>query len=79
LASVLWFFLSALAVHRFYLGRIRQAVFFLVVDWGGWLIFFVSHSQAASAGMALGVGIVGLANIRMFFDLFIPRWASEYE
>ena len=52
--TCLWFFLSGLAVHKFYLGKVRQGIFYLIVPWLAVLVFILGAVDAAGGRDAQG-------------------------
>ena len=81
----LWFFLSWLGLHKFYLGRIATGVVYVVAPWVLILVFifgFVMAESNPEAGGATAV-VSGLALIAYglwwVVDLFtIPRQVNAY-
>lgn len=81
----LWFFLSWLGLHKFYLGRIATGVVYVVAPWVLILVFifgFVIAESNPEAGGATAV-VSGLALIAYglwwVVDLFtIPRQVNAY-
>ena len=76
----LWFFMSWLGLHKFYLGRIATGVVYVVAPWILILVFLVGFVMAESNPEAGGATAVlsGLAlivyGLWWFVDLFtIPR------
>lgn len=43
LAYALWFFLGTLGAHRFYLGKIKTAVTYLLIALFGWLLLGIPY------------------------------------
>ena len=43
LAYALWFFLGTLGAHRFYLGKIKTAVTYLVIALFGWILVGIPY------------------------------------
>ena len=81
----LWFFLSWLALHKFYLGRVMVGVIYLVAPWI--LILFIlfgivmTESNAGIGAATAMVGLVGslVYSVWWFVDLFtIPRQVTAY-
>lgn len=54
IAYLLWFFLSGLAVHKFYLGKVKQGIFYLIVPWLAVLVFILGAVDAAGGRDAQG-------------------------
>ena len=54
IAYLLWFFLSGLAVHKFYLGKVKQGIFYLVAPWLAVLVFILGVLDAAGKRDAQG-------------------------
>ena len=81
----LWFFLSWLGIHKFYLGRIATGIIYVVAPWVLILVFAVSFVMAESNPEA-GGATAGLSLLALFVygvwwvvDLFtIPRQVNAY-
>jgi TM2 domain-containing membrane protein YozV len=43
LAYALWFFLGTFGAHRFYLGKIKTGIAFLVIAFLGWILLFIPY------------------------------------
>ena len=68
IAYLLWFFLGALGVHRFYLGQTGSGIAMAIISVASWVTVFV------------GVGLLGLAIIAVWWlvDAFlIPGIATR--
>jgi hypothetical protein len=82
LAYLFWFFLGGFAIHNFYLGKIKLAIFQLL---GGLfsLILMVAGGAGGPAGMGT-IGVVGVILLGIWFlsflaDLFlIPGRVAAY-
>ena len=81
----LWFFLSWLALHKFYLGRTTEGLIYLIAPWV--LVIFLLFGivlTESNAGMGAATAIVGLLGLLVyavwwFVDLFtIPRQVTAY-
>ncbi len=94
LTYVLWFFLSFLGIHKFYLGRIWAGILYVIApSIAVWFLFIglimsidpasqVSYGEELSEGMFLAaIGFLGLFvyAIWWFIDLFtIPNQVDKY-
>ncbi len=84
-AYLLWFLLSWLALHKFYLGRITVGVIYLIAPWLCILVivsgFAMAESDAAMGTVTLMAGLLGLLvyGIWWLVDLFtIPGQVMAY-
>jgi len=76
----LWFFLSWLGLHKFYLGRIGVGILYLVAPWLAVIILLggivLAESSVEAGALSVMVGAVALLAyfVWWFVDLFtIPR------
>lgn len=81
----LWFFLSWLGLHKFYLGRIATGVVYVVAPWVLILVFVVGFAMAESnpeaGGATAGLSLLALLVYGVWWvvDLFtIPRQVNAY-
>lgn len=73
-AYFLWFFLSWLGVHKFYLGRIASGVLYIFAPWLATFIMLSGVAAASEAGALLGLLALFAWGVWWFVDLFtIPR------
>ncbi|MCE2454071.1 MAG: TM2 domain-containing protein [Nitrospinae bacterium] len=73
----LWFFLSWLGLHKFYLGRIATGVVYVVAPWILILVFANPEAGGATAGLSLLALLV--YGVWWVVDLFtIPRQVNAY-
>ncbi len=84
-AYLLWFLLSWLALHKFYLGRITVGVIYLIAPWLCILVavsgFAMAESDAAMGTVTLMAGLLGLLvyGIWWLVDLLtIPGQVTAY-
>ncbi len=81
----LWFFLSWLGIHKFYLGRIATGVIYVVAPWV-LIVFFFTGLIMAESNPEAGSGTAGLSLLALLaygvwwvVDLFtIPRQVTAY-
>ena len=94
LTYVLWFFLSFLGIHKFYLGKIWAGMLYIIAPSIAWIFLFIglvmtidpNELHYASEGMEEGhymamIGFMGLVvyAIWWFIDLFtIPNQVDKY-
>ena len=94
LTYVLWFFLSFLGIHKFYLGKIWAGILYIIAPSVAWIFLFaglvmsidptsqVSYGEELTGGEFLVViGFIGFAvyAIWWFIDLFtIPSQVDKY-
>ena len=94
LTYVLWFFLSFLGIHKFYLGKIWAGILYIIAPSVAWIFLFaglvmsidstsqVSYGEELTGGEFLVViGMIGFAvyAIWWFVDLFtIPNQVDKY-
>ena len=77
-AYFLWFFLSWLGVHKFYLGRIASGVLYVFAPWLAIFIMLSGVTAASEAGALLGLLALFAWGVWWFADLFtIPRQTAE--
>ena len=81
----LWFFMSWLGLHKFYLGRIATGVVYVVAPWILILVFVVGFVMAESnpeaGGTTAGLSLLALLVYGVWWvvDLFtIPRQVNAY-
>ena len=81
----LWFFLSWLGLHKFYLGRITTGVVYVVAPWVLILVFVIGFAMAESnpeaGGATAGLSLLALLVYGVWWvvDLFtIPRQVNTY-
>jgi len=85
LAYVLWFFLSAFGLHKFYLGKIWQGLLYMIGPWVaifsifGGLIAAVELNAQGGGALATSVGVLGFLcfAIWWFVDLFTLHKQTE--
>lgn len=77
LAYVAWFFLGALGVHRFYLGRHGSGLVVLGLSVVGWM-FLLAGGDGGGIG-AIGLLMLAAVGIWMLADLFmIPGMVDRH-
>ena len=81
----LWFFLSWLGIHKFYLGRIATGVIYVVAPWVLILVFLAGFVMVESnpdvGGTTAGLSLLALLAYGLWWvvDLFtIPRQVTAY-
>ena len=81
----LWFFLSWLGIHKFYLGRIATGVIYVVAPWVLILVFLAGFVMVESnpdvGGTTAGLSLLALLAYGLWWvvDLFtIPRQVTVY-
>lgn len=81
----LWFFLSWLGLHKFYLGRIATGIVYVVAPWILILVFVVgfimaeSNPEAGGATAVLSLLALLVYGVWWVVDLFtIPRQVNAY-
>jgi len=85
LAYVLWFFLSPVAVHKFYLGKIISGFLFLVGPWTAIVAFlrdtmyFGNIKADNKDGLMIFLGFLGLISFSIWWliDLFTLHTQTE--
>jgi TM2 domain-containing membrane protein YozV len=92
-AYVLWIFLGTIGIHKFYMGKGKQGLLYLLLGLAGWIALIVGFASGAGAetaeaagaamapGLVVGVVLLGILGILLLVDLFtIPRQISrQYE
>ncbi len=81
----LWFFLSWLGIHKFYLGKIATGIAYVVAPWI-FIVFFVLGVVMAESNLEAGGATAGLSLLALLIygvwwvvDLFtIPRQVNTY-
>lgn len=81
----LWFFLSWLGIHKFYLGRITTGILYVVAPWILILVFVVGfvmvESNPEAGGATAGLSLLALFAYGVWWvvDLFtIPKQVNAY-
>ena len=81
----LWFFLSWLGIHKFYLGRIATGVIYVIAPWVLILVFLAGFVMVESnpdvGGTTTGLSLLALLAYGLWWvvDLFtIPRQVTAY-
>ena len=85
IAYLLWFFLSFLGMHKFYLGKTLQGFLYMIGPWVGIIVFFggllvAFHPKGLEGGAMISlVGALGLLcfAIWWFIDLFTLNKQTE--
>ncbi|MBA7513269.1 hypothetical protein ES705_05280 [subsurface metagenome] len=77
LAYLLWFFLGTLGVHKFYIGKIKFGIIYLILGIGGWSLLFVGFmdvgmfsSKTGSVGEGIFLVCMAILGIFLLLDLF---------
>lgn len=93
LTYVLWFFLSFLGIHKFYLGKIWAGILYIIAPSIAWIFLFAGavmsfdptelHASDELSGghFLVGIGFMSLSAyaIWWFIDLFtIPNQVGKY-
>ena len=82
-AYLLWFFLSWLAMHKFYIGKVKQGILYLAVPWLAVIIAIaggVIAGQAPGApadSTATGAGITVLVIAGLAFLASVIWWLVD--
>ena len=76
-AYLLWFFLGALGIHKFYLKQTWTGLIYLAANFGGWIFLFMAWGVAGPGWedvtitlIYLGCGLLAALTVALLVDLF---------
>ena len=68
-AAVLAFFLGAIGIHKFYLGKTQAGIIHIVLGIGGYILLFIGMFAGLAGAMAGSGGIGGLGLLLLIIGL----------
>ena len=68
-AAVLAFFLGAIGIHKFYLGKTQAGIIHIVLGIGGYVLLFIGMFTGLAGAMAGSGGIGGLGLLLLIIGL----------